>query len=117
MRPTLIKSLVDEKIRAVQCGKFHSMFISDSNDLFICGGNSFGQLGIGNKKNAYEPVRIEGISNVKSISAWHFSAAITYDNNLYVWGTGIFGEFLTPRLVRVNIDRRADHGLDEDNED
>lgn len=33
------------------------------------------------------------------ISAWHFSAAINCVGELFVWGTGIFGEFLKPNLM------------------
>jgi alpha-tubulin suppressor-like RCC1 family protein len=46
------------------------------------------------------------LKDVKHISAWHFSAAITNQNKLYVWGTGIFGEFLTPKLM--TFDKKID---------
>lgn len=36
---------------------------------------------------------------MKQLSAWQFSAAITHQNHLFVWGTGIFGEYLTPQLM------------------
>ncbi len=42
------------------------------------------------------PVLVSEIRDVKAVSAWHFSAAITGKGELYVWGTGIFGEYLKP---------------------
>lgn len=34
---------------------------------------------------------------VKNIACGHHSAAVTEDGDLYVWGTGVFGEYLTPQ--------------------
>jgi X-linked retinitis pigmentosa GTPase regulator len=36
---------------------------------------------------------------VRKIDAGHHSACISERGNLYIWGTGVFGEFLTPKLV------------------
>lgn len=65
-----------------------------------CGSNNFGQLGTGCKSTYFTPTLIETIDNVKEVSAWHYSAAITHDNELFVWGTGIFGEYLKPTQLR-----------------
>jgi alpha-tubulin suppressor-like RCC1 family protein len=67
--------------------------------VWATGGNSFAQLGLGSKKNSYVPVKIPELKNVKQLSTWHFSAAVTIENSLFVWGTGIFGEYLKPTLV------------------
>ena len=42
--------------------------------------------------------------NFKQISAWHASAAVTEDGQMYVWGAGIFGEFKRPRKVKLQND-------------
>lgn len=39
------------------------------------------------------------IHNVQQISAGGFSAAITDQNQLIVWGSGAFGNFATPQKV------------------
>jgi len=36
-----------------------------------------------------------------SISAWNASAAVTEEGIMYVWGSGIFGEFKRPRKVKL----------------
>ena len=39
---------------------------------------------------------------MRYISAGSFSAAISYDSgDLYLWGSGVFGEFLTPHRVKT----------------
>ena len=67
--------------------------------MWVTGGNNFGQLGNGTKKNQYEPIKLNDLKDIKHVSAWHYTAAITNKNELFVWGTGIFGEYLTPKLM------------------
>ncbi|MFO0116458.1 MAG: hypothetical protein ACK521_02175 [bacterium] len=38
------------------------------------------------------------------MSAWHSSAAITERGELFVWGSGIYGEFKKPRQVKLQND-------------
>lgn len=39
---------------------------------------------------------------MKSIKAGSFSASISHDTgDLYLWGSGVFGEFLTPHRVKT----------------
>ena len=44
-------------------------------------------------------MKLTDLKHIKSVSAWHYSAAITVNNELNVWGTGIFGEYLTPKAM------------------
>lgn len=38
---------------------------------------------------------------MRTISAGSFSASISEAGDLYLWGTGVFGEFLTPHRVKT----------------
>lgn len=40
------------------CGHTHALALSDEGILYVWGGNSYGQLGIGNKTNACSPVKV-----------------------------------------------------------
>lgn len=42
----------------VACGYAHTLALSDEGKLYVWGGNSYGQLGIGNKTNACNPVLV-----------------------------------------------------------
>lgn len=47
LSPAYISSLGGIKITGIAAGLWHTMFISDTGDVYSCGGNQFGQLGTG----------------------------------------------------------------------
>ncbi|KAG6540810.1 hypothetical protein Mapa_017835 [Marchantia paleacea] len=47
LSPVHISSLGGIKITGIAAGLWHTMFISDTGDVYACGGNQFGQLGTG----------------------------------------------------------------------
>ncbi len=66
------------------------------------GGNTFGQLGSGNKVGSDVPRRVPDLFGAKKVACGHHSAAITGEGKLYIWGTGVFGEFLSPKPVATD---------------
>jgi X-linked retinitis pigmentosa GTPase regulator len=69
--------------------------------VYGTGGNTFGQLGNGSKKGSLEPIKMIGLPPIKKISCGHHSGAISKSGDLYLWGTGIFGEYLSPRRIEL----------------
>ena len=65
MTPNLVLGLSEDEVVSVCAGKFHSLFLTKNNEVYSCGGNNFGQLGVGNKKNFYEPVKLNNLTNVR----------------------------------------------------
>eukprot|EP01084_Bolivina_argentea_P120081 212863_1 len=47
-RLTLIEFVNNDKIISIECGKLHTLFINNKNELLVCGYNYSGQLGIKN---------------------------------------------------------------------
>ncbi|OMJ86156.1 hypothetical protein SteCoe_12355 [Stentor coeruleus] len=93
-----------EEILYASCGVFHSGFLSVTGKVYTTGGNSFGQLGLGNKKGTCVLRKVEGLDGVrvnKILCSGH-SAALTEMGDVYVWGTGIFGEFVVPYKIASN---------------
>eukprot|EP01080_Neovahlkampfia_damariscottae_P008332 gene8332-156_t len=41
----------DHIVSKIACGSFHTMLLTETGKLFVCGNNKYGQLGIGNNKN------------------------------------------------------------------
>lgn len=58
-------------------------------------------MGLGNKSNAYSPQKSVFLSKSSfiKVSAGSFSGSLTADGQIYVWGKGVFGEFLKPTLL------------------
>lgn len=81
------------------------MAMVESGEVRASGGNSFGQLGLGHRVSAETPQRVEAFlpGQVSRLACRHHSAAITFDGELYLWGTGAFGEYLAPQKMK-NID-------------
>ena len=67
------------------------------------GSNKQGQLGTGPpSKGSPIPILLQELSFARMIKirAGSFSAAMSADQQLFVWGRGIFGEFYTPHRVK-----------------
>jgi alpha-tubulin suppressor-like RCC1 family protein len=94
--------LIDCKnVVQIACGVFHTVLLNSKGQVLTAGGNSFGQLGFGNKKSTstFEQVKgLEGVYVLKVAAGYH-SAAVSDNGELFVWGTGTFGEFLTPHKL------------------
>lgn len=86
--PTLIAE--DYRIKQVSCGVSHTAFITNSNNLFVWGTNSGGQLGLGEPDNYYQddPIKLQKFSHsVKWVSCGSFlTSFITNDEKLYICG-------------------------------
>ena len=83
----------------VQCGAAHTAVLVQNQgkmEVRTCGDNSYGQLGVGDRKERgrFHPIRGLGATlRVVCISAgdWH-NGAITHDGQLYTWGRGDCGQ-------------------------
>ncbi|KYN50563.1 RCC1 and BTB domain-containing protein 1, partial [Trachymyrmex cornetzi] len=95
--PWQVGSLRGIVIVKVVCGYAHTLALTDEGKLYVWGGNSYGQLGIGNKTNSCKPVMKEKKDNivehemgrVSDIAAMHYnhiSVAVGEGGRVYMWG-------------------------------
>jgi alpha-tubulin suppressor-like RCC1 family protein len=98
--PVEIKG-INAIIKQVACGTLHSLILTENNEVYAVGGNSFGQLGVGNKPIMSVPIKIDDLDSVgiEKVSCGHHSAALSRKGELYIWGTSSFGVYLTPHRV------------------
>ena len=71
--------------------------------VYSCGENGAGQLGNGTRNQSDGLKLVDEISHIpmRFIAAGSFSASISDDTrSLFLWGSGAFGEFLTPHRVK-----------------
>jgi len=67
------------------------------------GSNHRGQLGLGlNTRVTNTPSKVDelGCIKVSRVRAGSFAAALSAEGQLYLWGSGVFGEFFTPHRVK-----------------
>ena len=83
----------------IACGLTHTLALTRDGKVYSAGDNDEGQCGLGSKDlNIYQFQYVEGLGefDVTKIVAGCHSAAITSNEDIYVWGTSTFGQFLEP---------------------
>lgn len=97
-------SKIPDKVLELACGDEHTLVLTRQGEIFSMGSNSRGQLGTGGShtKDQNVPILLQELSFMKmaKVRAGPFSASLSIDNQLYIWGSGSFGEFFTPHRVK-----------------
>jgi len=99
--PVLIKDL-PYAVKAVACGTSHTLILTSTGKVLATGDNAQGQLGRNNRVDSLSFVIIEAISTkcMMKIAAGDFSACLDILGEVYIWGSGFFGESLIPTVVK-----------------
>jgi RCC1 and BTB domain-containing protein len=94
-RPKIIYAPIYEKVVQISCGCNHSLLLTKSGDLYGFGHNRYGEIGCGNNKNQWEPIKINIINEEKIISiacGGQHSLALTDTGKVYSWGFNKTGQ-------------------------
>jgi RCC1 and BTB domain-containing protein len=90
-----VKISFNSKVKQIECGWYHTMVLTDNNDIFTWGKNDEGQCGTGTNEIVESPfnVKINENSNIKSIVCGNYHSLVLYDNGIvYGWGFNGFGQ-------------------------
>ena len=67
----LTRWTISTPVKQMSLGVYHSAFLTCNGEVFCCGQNSHGQLGIGNNEGSYlEPIRVECLYGETTTSGW-----------------------------------------------
>lgn len=92
MKPTMIDHLNDFIVVQIACGLKHSLFLTNTGEVFGCGNNECGQLGIGNQHQAVaKPQKV--MDSIRKIGCGQtFSVLLDVDGNLHTFGSSERGQ-------------------------
>ncbi|KAM4601976.1 retinitis pigmentosa GTPase regulator b [Polymixia lowei] len=95
-KPTCVKALKSEKVKLVACGRNHTIIYTAQGNVYTTGGNSEGQLGLGDceEKTAFQLVKFFSSRRpIKMLAAGsNTSAALTESGKLFMWGDNTEGQ-------------------------
>ncbi|XP_078147116.1 retinitis pigmentosa GTPase regulator b isoform X3 [Centroberyx gerrardi] len=95
-KPTCVKALKSEKVQLVACGRNHTIICTAQGNVYTTGGNSEGQLGLGDceERTAFQLVKFfSSRKPIKMLAAGsNTSAALTESGQLFMWGDNTEGQ-------------------------
>ena len=89
-----VKSIeIEDTVVKVAAGGAHFIALTNNGDIYVWGNNSFGQLGVEDKKAILEPYKLSLDYKIKDIAAGESASyLISVDGNGYSSGTNSYGE-------------------------
>ncbi|NWY36738.1 RPGR regulator, partial [Sylvia atricapilla] len=113
-KPTCVKALKPEKPKLAVCGRNHTLVYTEKGNVYSAGGNSEGQLGLGDTEERTTFHLISFFTNqhkIKQLSAGSYtSAAVTEDGQLFVWGDNSEGQIGLANEASVSVPCKVDIG-------
>lgn len=95
---------IPDKVAEVACGEDHTIALTrGQGEVYVMGSNQRGQLGIGGpSRGSNVPMLLSelGFTRIVKVRAGAFSGAQSSEGQLYLWGSGSFGQFFTPHRVK-----------------
>lgn len=105
MIPKILAPLPEKPIK-ISCGFNFTLILTESGQIYSCGDNSCGQLGLGKALlNSNVPLLIKTNPETDAfiqISAGKHSAALTNCGILYIWGMSLLNNAYLPQSVENN---------------
>ncbi|KAL6076588.1 negative regulation of SNARE complex assembly, variant 2 [Balamuthia mandrillaris] len=93
--PTLVTdNLVGVSIRMIACGHAHTVLMTDTREVYVCGAGDNGQLMLGRCKDVLVPTKVETVpKNVCQIAVGHsHTVLLTESGDVFVCGNNESGQ-------------------------
>lgn len=86
--PTKVNGLITE-VKDVGCGRVHTVVLTSTGRVLVCGGGSYGQMGVDEdirKTYAFTPLMLGSLKVKQIATKFYHSACVTEDAQIYEWG-------------------------------
>ena len=101
--PSLIPGAPSNIVRFV-CGSQQSLFLDSEGNVFSCGNNEYGELGLAHNRNQNELNKISNIPPIKMISCVFASSyLIDFEGNLWTFGKNDYGQLGHGDTTHINV--------------
>ena len=76
------------KIKAMEGGVYFSMFVDEEGNVWVCGENDCGELGVGHNNQINTPVQNNNLSGIVAVAGGHcyFSMFLDEQGNVFTCG-------------------------------
>ncbi|XP_036696767.1 X-linked retinitis pigmentosa GTPase regulator isoform X4 [Balaenoptera musculus] len=113
-KPTCVKALKPEKVKFAACGRNHTLVSTEGGKVYAAGGNTEGQLGLGDteERNTFHLISFfTSQHKIKQLSAGsNTSAALTEDGELFMWGDNSDGQIGLQNITSVCVPHQVTIG-------
>lgn len=87
-------------ITSIEGGGGHTLIVNTHGQVFACGSNNKGQLGLGMNTESlvFEEIKsLDSYHVIKVACGWESSLAVTQDGELLVWGSNAYCQLGLPK--------------------
>ena len=94
--PRIIDSLATRRVIKVACSYYHTIIATDEDEIFACGRNDFGQLGVGTREEMLRPEPVPFFADkgaVLSLACGQYHTLVsTTQGGVYAFGKNDYGQ-------------------------
>ncbi|TMW60609.1 hypothetical protein Poli38472_000651 [Pythium oligandrum] len=103
--PQLVKSLDGYEVSMVSCGLYHTVVCTAGGELFSCGKNDYGQLGLGHSRQVKVPTQVLLPNEIVCFVAcgYYHSIVLTTTGHTYSFGRNDYGQLGIGTKVHQNV--------------
>lgn len=93
----IFPKLITNRIVRISCGWNHTLLLDQFGSVFSAGEGKNGALGHGRGVNSYSFKQVQGLANIKSISAGRDHSLAISSIKVYGWGNSMDGQLGIPK--------------------
>lgn len=103
--PQLVKALEGHEVTMVSCGLYHTMICTSIGELYSCGKNDYGQLGLGHSRLVKSPTLVSLPNEMICFiaSGYYHSIAVSTTGRTFAFGRNDYGQLGIGTKIHQNV--------------